>query len=149
MKTKLLKTIGFALQVLGVVYIFETAAEWYLLGHVVGLPHKLSANFNSGSETTPDILVPRSGMGWPDEEKAAFNKRVLESMNIKFTEQVLDGVYWVRWSPQDEELEKEIHARVDQFGFVRDVCPELPIPKPDQPSKKKLSCKSNPDWYEP
>lgn len=144
-----LRAIGVVLQVLGVIFIAEKIYFFSATGTFGGQsPFIDSPDSNSGRGIS--VELPSSGRGYPDKERQEFLKQVLASMGVEHTSAFYDGVYSVSWDRQDEETEKEIEARTDQFRFIRDVCPQLPLPKPDEPSREKLSCSSPaPDWYEP
>jgi len=79
---------------------------------------------------------------YDDKEKTEFLKKVLQSMSIDFEIENKDDEVWVTWVPKSDEIDKEIHARVDQYGFVLRVCPQLSLPKPSDKIKEKLSCTS-------
>ena len=86
--------------------------------------------------------IPRGYIGYtyPDTESRDFLIKVLESMNKKYKTQELDNGITIFWKPDNNSQEKEVSARVSQYNFVKEVCPNLPVPKPSEKSQTELSC---------
>jgi len=66
--------------------------------------------------------------------------KVLTAMNLAFSVKTKEGSNVIIWKSESKEQEEEVLARVGQYLFVRDICPELPLPTPNEPANPELSC---------
>jgi hypothetical protein len=118
------------LQVLGVIFLVQIA----------GLSYYFATSEDLRILCTSETVASSTSTNYPDSERREFFKQVLESMGIEYTEEQRNEETWVVWSPKSDDIEEEIRERVDQYYFVLNVCPELPLPKPGDPPKSDLSC---------
>lgn len=118
------------LQILGVIFILQIIIGVYF-------------SYTSGKIVIlnkPEPPQNSTRVNYYNEEKTNFLKQVLDSMGIEHTDQHDDDGHWVAWTPKSAKIEKEIRERVAQYGFILEVCPNLPLPKPTEQSKSELSC---------
>ena len=81
-----------------------------------------------------------TGIIYPDDVSTSFLKAVLTSMQIPFTQTSTPKGKYIKWASKGEAHRKEIENRVSQYIFIKEVCKNLPLPKPEEPAREKLSC---------
>ena len=80
------------------------------------------------------------GLSYSDPDEIEFLKRVLESIGHPYKAVSSSEGVTVYYQPVSPAQEQEVSNRVSQYTFVRDVCKQLPLPKPSDPAQEELSC---------
>ena len=91
-------------------------------------------------ELVPEDCLDRVCITEYDSEHEEYLKRVLSAMGLTYSVKTKDGRNVVIWKSAGKEQEEEVLARVSHYFFVRDVCPNLPLPTPDQPADPNVWC---------
>ena len=97
----------------------------------------LSAN---AVELAPEDCVTRVCITHYDQDHEEYLKRVLTAMDLSYSVKTKEGRNVVIWKSVNRKQEEEVHARVSQYFFVRDICPDLPLPTPDEPANPDIWC---------
>jgi len=82
----------------------------------------------------------RVGITYPDAPSTEYLRRVLEALDIEYIVKEKGSGSLVEWISSDEDQKLEILNRVSQYFFLKDICKQTELPKPEQPTRAGLSC---------
>ena len=81
-----------------------------------------------------------AALKYPDPKLNAFLKRVLSSMNLKYTVDPGPDGEWIRWMSRSAAEEQEIRRRVSQYAFAIANCKPEQTPSPAMASRAGVTC---------